>query len=80
MKLTKAQRLFMKAGFVDNMLRAYAASFRTLRANSHAYALTAQEVRILRRERKRAIRAALEEWQKEERSTVLRAINEQLMY
>lgn len=70
----------MKAGIVDCRLRIYAASFRTLRANSQAYALTAQEVRILRRERKKAIRAALEAWQEEERSTVLRAINEQLMY
>lgn len=80
MKLTRAQRLFMQAGIVDCRLRIYAASFRTLRANSRAYALTAQEVRILRRERKRAICAALEAWQEEERSTVLRAINEQLMY
>ena len=80
MKLTKAQRLFMKAGIIDCRLRVYAASFRTLRANSLAYALTAQEARILRSERKRVIRAALEEWQREERSTVLRAINEQLMY
>lgn len=65
MKLTRAQRLFMKAGFVDCRLRAYAACFRTLHPNSLAYPLTAQEARILRRERKRAIRAALEEWRKE---------------
>lgn len=76
MKLSKAQRLFMKAGIVDYRLRAYTADFRTLRVNSHAYALTVQEARILRRERKRAIRAALEAWQEEEDSVVLRALND----
>lgn len=84
MKSSRAQRLFMKAGIVDNRLRAYTASFRKVfakaaRKNPCVYAGITKEIRVLRRERKKALRAALEAWRHEQDSAILRALNENLI-
>lgn len=81
MKLTRAQRLFVAIGHVDKELIRYAewekrnSSSRGKIRPSHCRARLMQ-VRALR---KKLIRAALEAWQEEEGSAVLRALNENLI-
>lgn len=83
MKLSKAQRLFMKAGAADRKLRACEKALKQfcedIKNNPHAWSGITRKNKQLRARRKKLIRAALEAWQQEQDSTVLRALNEQLI-
>lgn len=76
MKLTKAQRLFVAVGQVQNELmlqKAYHAPWDEDKEESGKY------IKEYKARRKRLIRKALEAWQQAQDSTVLRALNEQLI-
>lgn len=84
MKLTKAQRLFVAIGHVDGKIRRIADSFLDPygRERPHPHPVwdaKRTQLKELRALRKRLIREALEAWQQEQDSTVLRALNEQLI-
>ena len=82
MKLTKAQRLFMKAGIADIRLRANEKAFRQFCAeakdNPAAWAGITREIKQLRRTRKNLIRAALDAARSENTEHYMNGINEVL--
>ena len=75
MKLTKAQRLFMKAGEAQNKINFW--KWADTGGDDCEYE---GEISRCRKLRKKLIRAALEAWQQEEASTARRAVNEQQIY
>lgn len=70
MKLTKAQRLFMKAGIADYILRAHRDAFKNFRLSPEYEdfnpAYLHREIKQLSARRKKLIREALEAWKTEE--------------
>ena len=77
MKLTRAQRLFIAAGQVQNELllqKCYYAPWDDDKEES------GKHIKEYKARRKRLIRAALEAWQQEEAITARRAIKEQQIY
>lgn len=77
MKLTRAQRLFIAAGEIQNELRLQKCYFAPWDDDKEE---SGKAIKQYKARRKRLIRAALEAWQQEEAATAHRAIIEQCIY
>lgn len=79
MKLTKAQRLFMKAGIADNELRENQRFFKKYcedpKANNKAWRSVNRKIKQIRARRKRLIREALEAWRDTELDNFIAGYN-----